>query len=295
MAAPAGWYPDPQGPGSVRYWDGTGWTQHVQPVPAAPQPQPAPVGAGGWVPQPPTTSPQPGTAYPQPDASYGQAGGWSFGGPHTGVPRPHTPDLAEQLGQVLGQVRQYAGTDEGRATGTAAVGGALVADGVIGIGRNRQGIGGALSGMVFGALFVLISMVVIRPIALEPGSTHPGEASIQGTVVDQHSHVGDDGRMCSPEAQFVVGGQVYSAGSNGSSSTCPAVGTHVKVIYNLANPADARIAPEKMLQMIFWVFAGAGGLVFVLSLWTFIVRAGEISVGGFLLFKGLRARRAARG
>jgi uncharacterized protein YbjQ (UPF0145 family) len=26
-----GWYPDPQAPGQVRYWDGAAWTEHVQP------------------------------------------------------------------------------------------------------------------------------------------------------------------------------------------------------------------------------------------------------------------------
>ncbi len=26
--APAGWHPDPQSPGILRYWDGTGWTEH---------------------------------------------------------------------------------------------------------------------------------------------------------------------------------------------------------------------------------------------------------------------------
>lgn len=28
---PAGWYPDPQSPEQLRYWDGAGWTAHVQP------------------------------------------------------------------------------------------------------------------------------------------------------------------------------------------------------------------------------------------------------------------------
>jgi uncharacterized protein len=36
--APAGpgWYPDPQTPGTQRYWDGTQWTGEPQPVAAAP-------------------------------------------------------------------------------------------------------------------------------------------------------------------------------------------------------------------------------------------------------------------
>ena len=33
-ASPAGWYPDPNGdPSLLRYWDGTGWTAHVEPRP----------------------------------------------------------------------------------------------------------------------------------------------------------------------------------------------------------------------------------------------------------------------
>ncbi|WBO62630.1 phospholipid scramblase-related protein [Streptomyces camelliae] len=41
---PAGWYPDPHGaPQTLRYWDGTQWTQHTNPAQApagqAPQPQ----------------------------------------------------------------------------------------------------------------------------------------------------------------------------------------------------------------------------------------------------------------
>ncbi len=33
-ASPAGWYPDPNGdPSLLRYWDGNGWTAHVEPRP----------------------------------------------------------------------------------------------------------------------------------------------------------------------------------------------------------------------------------------------------------------------
>lgn len=32
-----GWYPDPNGGGGLRWWDGTQWTQHVQPQQAQPQ------------------------------------------------------------------------------------------------------------------------------------------------------------------------------------------------------------------------------------------------------------------
>lgn len=29
-SVPAGWHPDPWGQGTLRWWDGTGWTGHVQ-------------------------------------------------------------------------------------------------------------------------------------------------------------------------------------------------------------------------------------------------------------------------
>ncbi len=40
---PAGWYPDPEQAGQLRYWDGGGWTEHRSPIqepaaPAAPEP-----------------------------------------------------------------------------------------------------------------------------------------------------------------------------------------------------------------------------------------------------------------
>jgi len=54
---PPGWYPDPAGSGGTRWWDGQGWTEHVQqatqpPAPTAlapppPPPQPSAVPPGG--------------------------------------------------------------------------------------------------------------------------------------------------------------------------------------------------------------------------------------------------------
>jgi len=48
---PPGWYPDPAGSGGSRWWNGQGWTEHVQPAAAPPPPPPAaaavpPLGAG---------------------------------------------------------------------------------------------------------------------------------------------------------------------------------------------------------------------------------------------------------
>lgn len=36
---PAGWYPNPEKPAQIRWWDGSHWTEHVQNVPTPKMPQ----------------------------------------------------------------------------------------------------------------------------------------------------------------------------------------------------------------------------------------------------------------
>ncbi|MBT2389312.1 DUF2510 domain-containing protein [Streptomyces sp. ISL-1] len=51
MTTPAGWYPDPNVPGSERWWDGAAWSAHTRPVQAhAPVQAQAPVQAAGFGP-----------------------------------------------------------------------------------------------------------------------------------------------------------------------------------------------------------------------------------------------------
>ena len=42
----ANWYPDPNSPGTLRYWDGQAWTEHTAPDPNAAPPDGAPAVAG---------------------------------------------------------------------------------------------------------------------------------------------------------------------------------------------------------------------------------------------------------
>jgi Domain of unknown function (DUF4352)/Protein of unknown function (DUF2510) len=50
---PAGWYPDPDGSGGQRYWDGSQWTEHR--FPAAPEPTEPPIPAEPQASEQPTT------------------------------------------------------------------------------------------------------------------------------------------------------------------------------------------------------------------------------------------------
>jgi Protein of unknown function (DUF2510) len=49
-SVPPGWYPDPEGKPSEKYWDGSSWTKETRPlsiIPGKPAPQPNKVGLDG--------------------------------------------------------------------------------------------------------------------------------------------------------------------------------------------------------------------------------------------------------
>ncbi|GCD22048.1 hypothetical protein CTKZ_36100 [Cellulomonas algicola] len=191
---------------------------------------------------------------------------------------------------------RYAASEQGRSAGATAVGGALVADGIVGFGRNREGLGGAVKMMLFGLVFFAVGMFLVKPMLIDAGTVGSGEAKAVGTVTNRNESRDDDGdRLCSPDATFTVAGTVYTASAGYRSSACPLVGGSVDVIYDVARPADARIAPDATFRLLGWVFPAAGLLFFVVGLWTTVVRAGQIGVGGALLLRGLRGRRSAAG
>lgn len=67
----AGWFPDPQDPNSLRYWDGHAWTSHTSPGPPPPAGAPSPVSPtpGPATPAPPPYGGQPAPVPPSPATS----------------------------------------------------------------------------------------------------------------------------------------------------------------------------------------------------------------------------------
>lgn len=146
MAAPAGWYVDPQNPQLMRYFDGQSWTAQTQPVPAA-------------TPQSPTTPGQqgqqgPGVSYEHPGRQsagqqQGQPGASQGGFGQPGYGQAGQAGQAGQPGQGgygqpgYGQPGQPTPSEE-RPTGTSRGVKLAIAGAAVGV-LVLTGIGFALS------------------------------------------------------------------------------------------------------------------------------------------------------
>lgn len=107
MSEPAGWYTNPDGTNSERYWDGTRWTHEVRPIPTtAPLVPPPPggdsrpMGAGAEIPSyasggqlPPDVTGTADSSIPPPDPA--------DGGFVPSPPRPSNGDSPGELFSVL--------------------------------------------------------------------------------------------------------------------------------------------------------------------------------------------------
>ena len=167
---PAGWFPDPEDAGQLRYWDGAAWTDHRHPAePAAavePTATPAPAATPQYAYQP-TYGAQPGYgAQPAQPAPYGAA-------PAYGPP--------QNVMALVGMILAIAGTVVGLFLGFFAV--AAIAGGVLSIlgliQANRMRLAGqpndrrgmAIAGIIVGfggILLIIIAAFVVAVIAYSP-------------------------------------------------------------------------------------------------------------------------------
>lgn len=192
------------------------------------------------------------------------------------------------LQHLLTQVRDAAQSPHTEGLGEELGGAALAADGLIGFGRNRTGIFGALKGIGTGFVIVVLGLAIMAFMGAN-NTAKAGEVTGTGIVTSLGS---TSGNSCTPVARFAVAGKSYTADSSIGILPCPVgLGQSVNVIYSSADPAsDARVEMGTSVTQFLWLVPVLGGVVFLSSLFTFIVRAGSIA-GGIALVRDGRKRR----
>jgi hypothetical protein len=153
---------------------------------------------------------------------------------------------------------------------------------------RRTGVLRALIGLGAGILIVLVGLGLMAG-ASSSTAVASGEARGSGVVTSLGSTAHDS---CTPIARFAVGGKSYTAISRTAISPCPVdLGRTVDVIYSVANPeSTARVQLGSPFAQFAWLVPVLGGLLFLGSLFVFIVKAGSI-VGGIALIRDGRKRR----
>jgi hypothetical protein len=204
--------------------------------------------------------------------------------PPTGAPveaAPKSKDTAEKVTDIIG------------ATGLAAAGVALAADGAIGLGDKRKGFKGLGKFFIIGFSLMLLSFFgFIAGIADSVDGTNRVEA--MGTVTNIQTDAYD---KCIPTAEFTVNGTTVATKGIEFEKCVWQVGDPIKVAYDeKTNGANAEIGEatdpvNTILGSIAIAIIGlfVAGIGFV----KLGVRAGSVA-GGFLLFRqGLKLGKKA--
>ena len=204
--------------------------------------------------------------------------------PPTGKPvesAPKSKVSAEKVTDIIG------------ATGLAAAGAALAAEGAIGLGGKRKGFNG------LGKFFIIgFSLLLLSSIGFFTGiaDSLDGKTRVEtmGTVTNIQS---DDYNKCIPTAEFEVNGTTVATKGAEFEKCVWQVGDPIKVSYddktNGANAeiGDATTPGETILGSI--VIALVGLFVAGIGFVKLVVRAGSVA-GGFLLFRqGLKLGKKA--
>ena len=182
---------------------------------------------------------------------------------------------------------EFAESSQTRGVAEELGGAALAADGIVGFGRKRKSILAAVKGMGTGIVFIAIGLGLMF-FAGQSSTPAAGQIKTVGIITNLNT----SGGACDPTARFAGQGGSYQANAGISVSPCPfQLGEAVDVVYTASDPASTgHIAVPNAISQYFFLIPILGGIVFIASLITFIVRAGSI-VGGIALIRDGNKRR----
>lgn len=197
-----------------------------------------------------------------------------------------------------------------------ALGGVLIADGVIGFGRNRVGLGGAIFNIIFGCGMVAIFAFSVAPLIAEQTEINDPVVT-QADIVEvnqlQTQNTDDAGKVVSTSLVCTVTVE-FSDPTNSlirvttpysSSSLCSRfVGEQVEIRYDANSPSRFEgldDLSDGFTKWFPWLFVAVGALIAISGLWTLMIRATQIGGGIYLIARSRRreqdklaARRAKK-
>lgn len=186
--------------------------------------------------------------------------------------------------------------------GTLA-GGALIADGIVGFGKNREGIFGSLIGVVVGVTIAVGVGLFLAPAWFEQ-TTIANPVPTQATVLQVERYINNsdpDNRNSSSSVSCAVvveyttaeGQKVEAVTPYSSGGLCSfAAGQAVAISYDASSVGKFQgLDPmgEQISGWFPWLIVGVGLIIAVTSFWTFLLRATQIG-GGILLINKSRQK-----
>lgn len=179
-----------------------------------------------------------------------------------------------------------------------AIGGALIADGVIGFGKNRVGIGGAIGNIIVGSVIAIAFAFFVAPwMSDQAGISNPVTTQAEIVAVDQFQSNNTDDKgnvtstslVCTVTLQYSTSddGEIQATTPYSSSSLCSRfVGEEVEIRYDAEAPGrfeglDAM--SDGFTKWFPWIFVAVGVLIAVSGLWTLMLRATQIGGGIYLI------------
>lgn len=178
--------------------------------------------------------------------------------------------------------------DRNKGTVQTVAGGALIADGAVGLGKNKNGLFPSLFMMIFGIVFI----VIVGGIFSAGSSSYTNPVSTTGTVTEILTTGSGN---CAPAYDYTPEGYDHTVGGQGnlySSGQCGLnVGDPIEIIYDANKPQVSQPADDGA-GMIKYVFFLVPGLFVLIGAYGVVTSLLKIGGGTFLLVRGLKNRKA---